>query len=451
MPSSLETNLGEVMQQHLLPAIDALFSELSTNETLYRIERLHVDVGTVAKHNWEQELTEKVITTLRQQIVLQQPVWQSQANPTNPQKKALQGIDALLYYLHNGRLPWYTLPGVTLRPLLREWLETDPADLLLWFIEQTRETEWLRLIYLAEEDQLLTIVKILFEKKYPSEVINLLPSLDWLFKQRPQFKGYQWAVYKKLVCIPLFQWLSPKSPHSVDFITFYSRQLALLLRKENIPLPVKTNPRYLLVQKIIEEINSKNSIPEHADEVAVGKKDIGQKKVLEEEGIFVENGGLVLLHPFLAGYFQQVGLTKENKFLNDFAAMKAVVLSQYLCGTYTGYEDQQLQLSKIICGFPIDEPVLSGIEISTMEQEEADSLLSQVITMWKKNNVQVNGTIEGFQQSFLQRQAKLQPKNKGWHLQVEQKPYDMVMSTLPWGFSLVKTPWMKDMLRVDWA
>jgi hypothetical protein len=71
--------------------------------------------------------------------------------------------------------------------------------------------------------------------------------------------------------------------------------------------------------------------------------------------------------------------------------------------------------------------------------------------LWTKNNNQVNGTTEGLQQSFFQRTGKLVKKGDDWQLQVEQRAYDMLLSSLPWGIGIIKTSWMKGMLWVEWA
>jgi hypothetical protein len=51
----------------------------------------------------------------------------------------------------------------------------------------------------------------------------------------------------------------------------------------------------------------------------------------------------------------------------------------------------------------------------------------------------------------LQRQGKLLQKDADWLLQVEQKSYDMVLSSLPWSIGIIKNAWMKDMLWVEWT
>ena len=70
---------------------------------------------------------------------------------------------------------------------------------------------------------------------------------------------------------------------------------------------------------------------------------------------------------------------------------------------------------------------------------------------WKMNGVPVNTSIEGLQQSFLQRSGKLVQKENDWMLQVEQRPFDIVLASLPWGIGIIKNKWMRGMLWVEWT
>jgi hypothetical protein len=67
------------------------------------------------------------------------------------------------------------------------------------------------------------------------------------------------------------------------------------------------------------------------------------------------------------------------------------------------------------------------------------------------NGVPVNKTVEGLQKSFLQREGKLVRQDKDWILQVEQKPFDMVLASLPWSIGIIKNTWMEGMLWVEWT
>jgi hypothetical protein len=87
------------------------------------------------------------------------------------------------------------------------------------------------------------------------------------------------------------------------------------------------------------------------------------------------------------------------------------------------------------------------VHLTTVEKNEAKELLLSVIEYWA---ILKDTSAEGLQQSFLQRNGKLLFDNNEWLLQVEQKPYDMLLQNLPWNITITKLPWMKHMLKTEW-
>jgi len=89
--------------------------------------------------------------------------------------------------------------------------------------------------------------------------------------------------------------------------------------------------------------------------------------------------------------------------------------------------------------------------LSEEEINEAADLLTQIIGLWTMKGLRVNNNINGLRESFLQRQGRLSSHEKDWLLHVEQKAFDMVLSSLPWSISIIKNNWMEGMLWVEWA
>ena len=61
-----------------------------------------------------------------------------------------------------------------------------------------------------------------------------------------------------------------------------------------------------------------------------------------------------------------------------------------------------------------------------------------------------NTSVAGLRESFLQRGGTLWRKDDAWHLQVEQKAFDMLLDQLPWGFATIRHPWMQQAVYVHW-
>lgn len=165
-------------------------------------------------------------------------------------------------------------------------------------------------------------------------------------------------------------------------------------------------------------------------------------------GIYLNHAGLVLLHPFLTYYFEAIGLVSENAFCHEYAQQIAIVLLHYLATGETSAPEYDLVLPKLLCGWPLNDPVVVGLELPEAALAEAENLLETVIRYWE---VLKNTSPDGLRQGFLQRQGKLtQAEMGGWKLRVEQQSIDILLTRLPWGVSMVKLPWMAEVLVVEW-
>ncbi|MDD5268361.1 MAG: contractile injection system tape measure protein [Methylococcales bacterium] len=166
----------------------------------------------------------------------------------------------------------------------------------------------------------------------------------------------------------------------------------------------------------------------------------------EKEGIYIQNAGLVILHPFLPQFFEALGITAEDKLLKP---ERALCLLHFLITGQSIAPEYELILPKILCNIPLETPVESDMELTDSEKEEAEALLLAVIRHW---DVLKNTGIDGLRGTFLLRLGKLCLRNDGdWLLQVESKAYDILLNHLPWGIAMIKLPWMQRMLWVEWT
>ena len=165
----------------------------------------------------------------------------------------------------------------------------------------------------------------------------------------------------------------------------------------------------------------------------------------ETGGLYVDNAGLVLLHPFLPAFFEELNVVKNGRMVKQ---QRAVHLLQYLATGHAATPEFELPLNKLLCGLPLNEPVTVGIHLTKKEKTEAKNLLEAVIRHW---NILKNTSPEGLQGAYLCRTGKLsRQRNEDWQLQVEGKGFDVLLADLPWSISMIKLPWMEGMLWVEW-
>ena len=177
--------------------------------------------------------------------------------------------------------------------------------------------------------------------------------------------------------------------------------------------------------------------------LTIAESAIGEE--LSKEGIYIENAGLVLLHPFLPRLFENLKISEGKKFLH---ANKALCLLHYLTTGRTKMPEYELVLPKILCQVSVSVPVPIEVELTGAELEEADALLSAVIKHWRALR---DTSHDGLRSAFLLRPGKVTKRDDGdWLIQIENRSFDILLDQLPWGISMIKLPWMKQMLWVEW-
>jgi hypothetical protein len=61
-----------------------------------------------------------------------------------------------------------------------------------------------------------------------------------------------------------------------------------------------------------------------------------------------------------------------------------------------------------------------------------------------------NTSVNGLRETFLKRDGILSRQENNWRLQVEQKTLDVLLDSIPWGFSTISLPWNGYLIFVEW-
>ena len=154
-----------------------------------------------------------------------------------------------------------------------------------------------------------------------------------------------------------------------------------------------------------------------------------------------------MLNPYIPVLFERAGLVVSKEFINDEKQKRAVQLLQYCVGGSENIAEYVLVLPKILCGVEMNEPIESDFLITDDEKELVNSLLENIIEQW---SILGETKTDGLQQTFLERNGALRLRNERWELEVEQRPFDMLLDKIPWTYSLIKYPWMQKPLSTLW-
>lgn len=436
------------VRQELLPnlevALDAVF--VHPDETL-RIDKLELDLGVFDPALLKEKLGNKLRQLKSGTGIYGEAKTTKEKVEIRHLTQAQKTMEAFLFFLETGRLPWWETPVP-----IQEW----ETKILAAFSEISEESFQLpdtvavrrRLVGHFSERFFDELIQRLFARYYKQ-------SLDFQFfvkklliaSKLPASKQKEAveAVRKSMLHFFVLGMSAEQLP--IFIVNHLPKKEFLLLKKAMVTLPSatwKSNEEKQFVQLlrngIEKEMNSQ--VVENQDKL-LGSPAPDEKNNKDE--IYITNAGLILLHPFIELFFEELKIAKNGQLKKT---QRAVSLLQWLATGQLNAPEYELPLNKLLCGIPLEEPVIGTLKLTKREKQEAQQLLEAVVRHWE---VLKNTSPAGLQGNFICREGKLTQKNNGdWLLQVERKSIDILLDHLPWSISMVKLPWMPQMLWVEW-
>lgn len=198
----------------------------------------------------------------------------------------------------------------------------------------------------------------------------------------------------------------------------------------------------------LKNSSQQESQQESPKQTAKKKTATSPQDELPEEGAYIDNGGLVILHPFFQPLFTELELmTVDGAFVAEEAKHRATVILNYLLTGDSSYSECDMVLNKLICGIPVDDVLPADITLTEKETSECDGLLETVVGYWEALK---GASKEAMRETFFQRKAKIRFKDDHWLLQVERNATDILLDRLPWGIGIVRLPWLQYLIHVEW-
>lgn len=441
------------LSDHLQQMLDDLFPE----EAVTRIDSLQLDLGKISTQNFENEFKAAFLESLKEN--LQASKDDALTRPDESIKSsARRNLDTFLHFLEHGSLPWYST-----KLNIKEWEQ----QLLEAFSDQEYKAVLNLLGYKSAVNA--TVIERLvrqFSKSLPQALLfafraDLRPNWPELFAD---FKAVLNYFYKSAEQAVIHVWQAAfqqllQVPHQSEGFEF--EVLKDCLRRadksnlgeipetdiELIRSGLKTAEVLTAFNKVIDDPQLINSLDAEGKQV-VRARDQKSSNFDSAEPLYINNSGIVLLHPFLQSYFRALNIYGDNGFIDQEHRERAVLLLHYLSTGETEAAEFDLILEKILCGHGLEDTLPVVIDLTDEEKNESDKLLEAVISYWEPLK---NTSIAGLQHTFLQREGRLELKDNGWLLTVEQKTVDILLGKLPWGFGTIRLPWMQEILSVDWC
>ncbi|NDV67378.1 contractile injection system tape measure protein [Dysgonomonas sp. 25] len=191
-------------------------------------------------------------------------------------------------------------------------------------------------------------------------------------------------------------------------------------------------------------LKSYSNIINHKNEIIMEKQNLN---IPQNEPIYVDNAGIVLLTPYFPRLFSLMSLTEDRKFKGEAEQLRALATTYYLVTGNDRSPKEQYIINKLLVGMDISKPIPQLPELTKEDKEVCESLLKAVLQNWDKLR---NTSIMALREAFLMRPGKVEMKEDAIHLRVEEKAYDMLLDSVPWNFRMIKMPWMEKRIEVKW-
>ncbi|MEO9146842.1 MAG: contractile injection system tape measure protein [Ginsengibacter sp.] len=443
----------------IVPLLQEAFDSASTDDEIVNIDNLVIELGTITekeigKGGWE----EKVFKNITEQLISIKHGISSGVKVTK-EKSALSISGQWIFYMQHGYLPWNVLQinqdwydevletfasDTVAISNLRNLIKMHPGSVRRIVFQNTTHflKSLIETLTAENQDVLPQLIKELAQIIFSSG--NNKKHIDSLQQEEKRLWGY---VLQLATSSETKLTSGPDSYRNVDLLLIHHFSIRQLSAKKVKEFLKKNQIDSVLLKQKLKNIGDQE-LGEFAEKIA--SKEIIEKESkigIDEEGIYVSNAGVVLLHPFLNSFFKNLNLIKGEDFIDSISQLKALYLLHYLATGNTKPEEHELVIAKVLCAWPLEEPVNNSVELTDEELNEADDLLLSAIQQW---SILKGTSVDGLRETFLQRKGKLFKKNDNLILQIERGSIDMLLDHLPWNLSIIKLSWMKDVLKVEW-
>jgi hypothetical protein len=469
---AVQASLAHAFRGELVPELTAVFDRAADADHLLRLDRLEIDLGTIAASDWQSEFRRRLGIELAQQLAFYVPESTTADSQLRPGVRSSEPQRQFLFFLEHGRIPWWGE-----RPA-SGWNESLPPEILDWpALRATLRANTRARIRLIDSlnDALLELAIAKW-----GGVPHAAGAIQWLARRLGLAQaGGEWRrrAWRRLLDTALepgallargpglFQELFGLSASSATGTAVASWSGAEKGAASHGDGPHESEPSLDLpppwrdwlsgaqhdvpAQRAPQEIPATR--PGDAGPVArtVRSGDRrGEPTALatEDESIYLPGAGVVVLHPFLEPLFRDRGLLEGRQFRDETSRQRAIRLVGLLSFGSREVPEYDLVAAKLLCGLRLEEPLVP-LALDDADATACDELIAAVLGHWSALRSSSAGWLR---LQFFLRDGKLERVDEGFRLTVERRAQDVLLARLPWGIGVIGFPWMKDKVFVRW-
>ncbi len=294
--SDLQERISNTYHQKIIPYIDECCTALSQPETIHKIEKLEINIGTINANYLETEFEEKLkpliykqlrerIGAIRPTFSIQQPETAEKSN--TPAQHTGTDLEMLTCFVHTGLLPWWAKKQdkASLEKKLEALIISAPGSVKSLFSASVKNTTHFSRLLFHFSDALLLKIAMLIAPQLASFIKNYWIDLQQLtkagiFKNLPKRK------------IRFEQWRGLLL--SISLNKFTAAQQEILVEQHLLHLAVNLKTAYAdIIPDIAKQIAPrqkkklpfKSSLPQIITDIKKTLKTTGKQQVKQQTEI----------------------------------------------------------------------------------------------------------------------------------------------------------------------
>ena len=207
---------------------------------------------------------------------------------------------------------------------------------------------------------------------------------------------------------------------------------------------------FIKENEILESIKDNSEIkPENesvSTETIPQKNEEIHEELKQNDGQYVQNAGLILIHPFIKTFFEHCNLL-DPKTQQLIDPELCAHLLHYIATGKTNAPEYDMVFEKFLCNIPMHQTINKHIKLSRKHKTQAKNVIESVQHNW---NPMRKSSAALLQNEFFQRSGKLVVTDHDYTLIIERKAQDILLDQLGWGIGLVKLPWQEKFIFINW-
>ncbi len=472
-------HLDSFFREEIYPEIDTLLQELQlkTTNDIVRFDTIPLKINISNKDSLK-DIKPCIISDLKNIIRI------NNEPSTHLVKSSIRPIEnevnAVIHFYEKGRYPWWFSPEKISDSTLLKRVINDPSfaskarpilqskNAQKRLVFQLTDIEISKVVLALSKPSKSTIkqasfskisgdIRIAFWELIFNEIIapnssNYIMKLTALVKRISSVSlnsitpiTIQTEIVKQSI-VPLINLSNQLTNNLVLLENSYTNKVRLSISDSTSTLEVNNHN-----ESFVQRMKSKEIVFEQNSEQIITAR-IEETKPFEtdgalEEGILVQNAGLVLLHPFLRQLFENLGFLSDGKKLLRKRLPEALATLYFLATKQESPLEHELLCEKFLCNIPFEIAVFPAKNLTEEQKHACDEMLSAALSHWsalKTTNIDV------LRSEFLMREGKITANSENEKLFIQRKTQDILLEKLPWNLGIMKLPWKKNMVFLDW-